>query len=477
VDHASLDQRAWNVLEDSSFQVYQALSQMTNRDSPSSSRVLELNNAIQPEHIEVVESEDKAKDFDEILTGDDILTLPPNLPYNVHFPFRRGELNLHPGVGGSLTSLLVDLQQIWTRCIEKHLGISPVDFKLYKAVLVIPALYKRNVLKHFITLLLIDMGFSGCFVVQDHVAATFGSGLSAACVVDVGDQKTSVSCVEDGISQPNSRIVLDYGGSDISLVLHFLSSQTGFTYKNFNTSDPRDGLLLHQIKQDNCHLNLEEGSLVRHIFNVERHGLPPFRYSLYLGDERIAAPLAFFQVDLMEVSCRKEVHVMGKDQGDPEDPHDHLYLRETSRKYTKTGDEPDAEFDDVDIEGLSGGPDVGPELIPLDQAIIRSIDTCMGEEMKRKMYGAVLVVGGGFRFPGASQYLQARLNGSLGANSMNMPVEVLMDVKDGESDCTVWRGASVMASMESAQELWLKPKEWAKQGQKLLRERAPFPWA
>ena len=31
-----------------------------------------------------------------------------------------------------------------------------------------------------------SLGFSGCFVVQDHVAATFGSGLATACVVDVG---------------------------------------------------------------------------------------------------------------------------------------------------------------------------------------------------------------------------------------------------------------------------------------------------
>jgi actin-related protein 8 len=42
---------------------------------------------------------------------------------------------------------------------------------------------------------------------KDHVAATFGSGLSYACVVDVGDQKTSVSCVEDGICHPNTRVI------------------------------------------------------------------------------------------------------------------------------------------------------------------------------------------------------------------------------------------------------------------------------
>lgn len=78
----------------------------------------------------------------------------------------------------------------------------------YKAVLVIPALYKRSLVKHFVSLLLLkyayvskvymfylilsSIGFGGCFVVQDHVAATFGSGLAAACVVDVGEKHNIV---------------------------------------------------------------------------------------------------------------------------------------------------------------------------------------------------------------------------------------------------------------------------------------------
>ena len=33
----------------------------------------------------------------------------------------------------------------------------------------------------------------------------FGAGLSSACVVDVGDQKVSVCCVDDGLSQTYTR--------------------------------------------------------------------------------------------------------------------------------------------------------------------------------------------------------------------------------------------------------------------------------
>ena len=49
-------------------------------------------------------------------------------------------------------------------------------------------------------------------VLQDHVAATFGCGVGTACVVDCGHSKTSVSCVEDGISHAATRVRLPYGG-------------------------------------------------------------------------------------------------------------------------------------------------------------------------------------------------------------------------------------------------------------------------
>ncbi len=42
---------------------------------------------------------------------------------------------------------------------------------------------------------------------QESVCASFGAGVSSACVIDVGDQKTSVCCVEDGLSHKQTRSV------------------------------------------------------------------------------------------------------------------------------------------------------------------------------------------------------------------------------------------------------------------------------
>ena len=48
--------------------------------------------------------------------------------------------------------------------------------------------------------------------------------------------------------------------------------------------------------------------------------------------------MAFFNTELLELTretTSNGIRFMGINPGDPEDPHDHIYLSETSRKYTK----------------------------------------------------------------------------------------------------------------------------------------------
>ena len=73
-----------------------------------SCRVLELNTGIIPEQLNEAKTEEE--EWGEMVVGDPVSRIPPLLPYNVHFPFRRGDLHLHSGVGGSLSSVLLDLQ-------------------------------------------------------------------------------------------------------------------------------------------------------------------------------------------------------------------------------------------------------------------------------------------------------------------------------------------------------------------------------
>ena len=78
-----------------------------------------------------------------------------------------------------------------------------------------------------VDILLTRLKFGSVAVQQSSVCAVYSSGTSSSCVVDVGDQVISISCVEDGISNPNTRLSLNYGGNDITRAFWWLINQSG----------------------------------------------------------------------------------------------------------------------------------------------------------------------------------------------------------------------------------------------------------
>lgn len=59
----------------------------------------------------------------DVIIGDDVVTLNPNGDFNLHLPIRRGDFNLHGGVGGSITAIIADLQEIWEYVLKNYLNI------------------------------------------------------------------------------------------------------------------------------------------------------------------------------------------------------------------------------------------------------------------------------------------------------------------------------------------------------------------
>ncbi|KAG4079545.1 hypothetical protein HA402_010377 [Bradysia odoriphaga] len=450
--------------------------------------------------IVVEKSEDWLHPNLETVFGEEILDLDPNGEYNVHFPIRRGEFNLHSNVGGSLTCVLADLQEIWEYVLQCKMDIKLSDLHSYKAVLVIPDIYHRGHLKELMNLMLTKIGFGSCFFVQDHVAATFGAGLGYACVVDVGDQKTSVSCVEDGISHPNTRVRLEYGGADVTQTFHWLLQKCAFPYKECDEKMPQDAMLLKSLKEDFCHVNLDICGSQEKSFKISQPGKSQVVYTLQVGDECIVAPLSLFHTELLGVTgVKKEAKVQktAAHQTDPEDCFDAEYLRETGRKGAKeqmdqiqidgtvlpTNENPEEDIvvDTLEVEREMKPFDKefvlpGGQIIGLDQAVLQSIERCPNDELKRKMYGCILVVGGGMKFIGIGKWLQNRVGLQIPYLYRSEHLDIVTSPKEMDPAMTAWKGAAVMSCLESAPELWIQGAEWQKHGLRILREKAPFMW-
>ena len=86
----------------------------TKRQPPRQERISEFNSNIEPDPVEITEDNKDLALGDDVIVGDDILRIPKSvLPnYNLHFPFRRGDLNLHSDIGGSLSSILIGKSRV-----------------------------------------------------------------------------------------------------------------------------------------------------------------------------------------------------------------------------------------------------------------------------------------------------------------------------------------------------------------------------
>nr|XP_057941443.1 actin-related protein 8 [Doryrhamphus excisus] len=489
----------------------------------SSSRVKWTNTAHHPPH----------------LVGEEALYVKTTDCYNIHWPIVRGQLNVHAGPGGSLTAVLADLETIWSHVIQKHLEIPLKDLKYYRCILLVPDIYNRQHVKELVSMLLLNMDFSAIIVHQESVCATFGSGLSSACVVDVGDQKTSLCCVEDGVSHRNSRLSLAYGGSDVTRIFFWLLQRAGFPYRDCQLSNRLDCQLLQQVKETLCHLDQDISGLQDHEFQTRFPDAPALLYQVRLGDEKLQAPMGLFYPSTFGIVGQKMTSLQYRSQGDPEDPHDELYLLATHSKQDQSSksasdrkalSRPGGALDgDMSGQGgvgelsemprgsgSSGGGAVQGEMeigaaqaeclmgvgeteeplsthlsrktaimsqfegkaLGLDKAILHSIDCCVSDETKRKMYSSILVVGGGLMFHGAQEFLLHRIINKMPPSFRRLVdnVEVITRPKDMDPRLISWKGGAVLACLDTTQEMWIHQREWQRFGVRMLRERAAFVW-
>ncbi|KAF2347843.1 Actin family [Trinorchestia longiramus] len=291
--------------------------------------------------------------------------------------------------------------------------------------------------------------------VEDHVAATFGSGVGSACVVDVGDQQTSVSCVEDALSIPSSRLRLEHGGSDICQVLHWLLRKCGFPRSLDPATRAADARLLATVKHTACHVDLDKCGVQELQIQVMDPGCKPASYNIQVGDELLLAPLSLCYPALLQLTGDKtRVLVQAPNPGHSEDPFDDLYLRDTSRRGGKEASEGSGEVGDEDMAGvdenLNGRPDtcgsVGPVLsglLSLEQAVHASIERC-AEETRRRMYSCILLVGAGASFPHLGKWLQSRLPLQIPMAYRPEQLEVITRAKDLDPGTIAWKGAALM---------------------------------
>lgn len=491
------------------------------RQTSSYKQLYNFNHGVKGQRTEVIcqQTWTKTENQPAIIVGQEALYVKPTDNYDLHWPMRRGRLNIHPGPGGTVTAVLADIETIWATAIQKHLDIPLKDLKMYKAILLIPDVFNHKHTKLLANLLLERLGFGSAILHQESVCASFGSGVSSACVVDIGDQKTSVCCVEDGISHRNTRVTMDYGGSDITRCFHNVIQRSGINLRELDLQNTVDCLLLQEMKENHCSLDQDDWGVKEHSILIKKPEQHIVKYPIKLGDEGIITSMSFFIPDLLTLHGDL-AHVQKRSEGDPEDPHDEFYLKMTTRetKLAKKKDNSDnkdanesniGQFDDstfqpqmdddsndnteslqvtdnqkggrgmeMEEEPEAESADSEVQLMGIDQAILHSIDKCDNDETKKKMYSCIVVVGGGMMMEGAQQWLQYRVWVGMPPQYRLMleTMDVLTRPKDLDPRMVCWKGAAILACLDTTQEMWITQREWRQFSVRMLRERAPFMW-
>ncbi|KAK9253562.1 hypothetical protein V1507DRAFT_458275 [Lipomyces tetrasporus] len=235
-----------------------------------------------------------------IVVGEKALKIPPlsNPRYKLLWPIKYGYFNETDYT--STLHLIDDQSIILEHAISAELNIPKKDLPFYSAVLVISDLYDKVQVTELLDMLFRELQFSKVGVIQESVAATFGAGISSACVIDVGAQKTSISCIDEGLCVVDSRVYLPYGGDDITLTLANLLELSQFPYKELNLSYQYDWALMEEIKSKFATANDAEVTVQLYNFYQRTPGRSARKYSFKTFDEVMLAPMSYFFPDIFQ---------------------------------------------------------------------------------------------------------------------------------------------------------------------------------
>lgn len=140
----------------------------------------------------------------------------------------------------------------------------------------------------------------------------------------------------------------------------WLLKKCTFPYKDYDEKHPQDAMLMKQLKEEFCHVNLVCNNYENHFlffffisnmvecilfafaqdicgseektFIINQNNKPKLQYTLQVGDECIVAPLSLFHTELLNITGSgklAKVQKAARHQPDSEDCFDAEYLRET----------------------------------------------------------------------------------------------------------------------------------------------------
>ncbi|OAQ70072.1 chromatin remodeling complex subunit (Arp8) [Pochonia chlamydosporia 170] len=237
--------------------------------------------------------------------GNDALRVPDDSDpkFKLWWPLRCGWWN--EDEYSSQEHLYDDFETLLDKALRTELGLTTnSEWQQYSCVFVIPDLYDKKYVEQILRSCMVWFEFNKVCFVQESMAATFGAGYTQACVVDVGAQKTSVTCVEDGLCIEDSRINMKYGGYDITETFMKMMLYDNFPYQEINLRRRYDFLLAEELKIKHCTMSQADISVQVNNFHVRAPNQSTRKYTFKTYDEVILSPMGVFDPSIFDNSTK-----------------------------------------------------------------------------------------------------------------------------------------------------------------------------
>ncbi|KIW81016.1 hypothetical protein Z517_04039 [Fonsecaea pedrosoi CBS 271.37] len=255
--------------------------------------------------IEWTDTNDGHGDPPAYITGKAALRIPDQSTprYKLFWPIRYGWINEQDY--DSKHFLYDDIRIIIEDAIKSQLELklrTREDWNQYSCVIVIPDYYERTYVTSLLEMAITEFGFGRVCFIQESLAASFGAGFTTCCIVDIGAQKTTISCVEDGMVLDNSRVNLKFGGRDITETFVKMIIYNHFPYSEINLNRRYDFQLAEELKQKFCTMTEADVSVQLYDFHLRAPGQDTRKYTFKIYDEVILAPMGLFKPQIFDNS-------------------------------------------------------------------------------------------------------------------------------------------------------------------------------